>query len=120
MFDELNRKNNFTSRRNFSTNRAIFAIKHILLQALVQFILLKPQIHNTIPSYRPLSIPFYCPTFRIAIDHCRYYMCNRKLSESRIRYNRLWLRPENTKGEAVTRNAKKPTSGHFVVYFWLY
>ena len=28
VFDEFNRQNSFTSRRNFSTNRAIFVIKH--------------------------------------------------------------------------------------------
>ena len=55
VFDEFNSKNNFTSRRNFSTNRAVFVIKHILLQALVQFMLIKPKIHNKISCHRPRS-----------------------------------------------------------------
>ena len=45
--------------------RAVFVIKHILLQTLVQFHLTQPKIYNIFPSHRPLSINFYYLTFHI-------------------------------------------------------
>ena len=72
VFDEFNSKNSVPSRRNFSTNRAVLVIKHILLQALVQFMLIQPKIHNKISCHRPLSIHFYCLAFRdLSGDHSR-------------------------------------------------